>query len=162
MKRNVSRKNGVAISTRIVGMAVMKIVPMPPARQINLGKGPSLYYVSIRTGWGGVRKVISFCWRLVLHIYADVGWMGWSEKVQKRADVIFRIKKNLGKKKGWDFISLWEAKLSVCKKPSFLLISVSIIFLIRKWRLAKMNFLSKFFNTKVGLKLSGRYAYYVN
>jgi hypothetical protein len=37
MKRNVSRKNGVAISTRIVGMAVMKTVPMPPVRQINLG-----------------------------------------------------------------------------------------------------------------------------
>ena len=49
-------------------------------------KGPSLYYVSKRTGWLGSEK-----WQFLLTfstIYADEGWVGRSEKVQEYADVI--------------------------------------------------------------------------
>ena len=49
-------------------------------------KGPSLYYVSKGTGWVGSEK-----WQFLMMfstIYADVGWVGGSEKVQKCADVI--------------------------------------------------------------------------
>ena len=38
MKKNVYRKNGDAISTRIVGMAVMKTVLQELVQQINLGE----------------------------------------------------------------------------------------------------------------------------
>ena len=39
-------------------------------------KEPSLYYVSKWTGW------------VFSTMYADIGWVGGSEKVQKFADVI--------------------------------------------------------------------------
>ena len=38
-------------------------------------------------GWG--QKIHNFCWRSVQTVYADVEWVGGSEKVQKCADVIY-------------------------------------------------------------------------
>ena len=52
----------------------------------SIARGPSLYYVSKETGWVRSEK-----WQFLLTfstIYADKGWVGWSEKVQKSADVI--------------------------------------------------------------------------
>ena len=49
-------------------------------------KRPSLYYVSKGTGWVRSEKrqfLLKFS-----TIYADIGWVGRSEKVQKCADVI--------------------------------------------------------------------------
>ena len=51
-----------------------------------ISTGPSLYYVSKMTGLVGSEK-----WQFLLKfstIYADVGWVGGSEIVQKYADVI--------------------------------------------------------------------------
>ena len=51
-----------------------------------LTKGPSLYYVSKETGWVGSEKgqlLLTFS-----TIYAEVEWVGGSEKDQKCADVI--------------------------------------------------------------------------
>ena len=45
-----------------------------------------LYYVSKGTGWVGSEK-----WQFLLTfstVYADIGWLGGSEKVQKWADVV--------------------------------------------------------------------------
>ena len=50
------------------------------------GKGPSLYYVSKETGWVGSEKLQFLL--MFSTIYADVGWVGGSEKVQKFGDVI--------------------------------------------------------------------------
>ena len=50
-------------------------------------KEPSLYYISKRTDWVGSEK-----WYLLLMfspIYADVGWVSASWKVQKSADIIY-------------------------------------------------------------------------
>ena len=54
-------------------------------QQVLVG-GPSLYYVSKGTGWVGSEK-----WQFLMRfstIYAGVGWLGESEKVQKHGDVI--------------------------------------------------------------------------
>ena len=52
----------------------------------SMSVGPSLYYVNKETWWVGSEK-----WQFLLTfstIYADVGWVGGSEKVQKCADVV--------------------------------------------------------------------------
>ena len=59
---------------------------MTGPRKAKYGMRPSLYYVSKGTGWVGSEKLqflITFS-----TIYAEVGWMSESEKVQKYADVI--------------------------------------------------------------------------
>ena len=48
----------------------------------KLYKRPSLYYVSKWTGWVGSEKGQFFA-DVQFYIYANVGWMGGSEKFEK-------------------------------------------------------------------------------
>ena len=50
-------------------------------------KEPSLYYVSKWTGWVGGSEKLQFL-LMFSTMYADIGRVGGSEKVQKFADVI--------------------------------------------------------------------------